>query len=150
MVASSWYSCGGSCSSAVPKRYVDSTVSPACAITVDLDGHSLNDVFVLIPWDHVRLLAHIAINACVRDHAEGGISLFGLNRTFESIIYRVPYDTRINSALHDTVDVMNPDGSTDSVAVPAGSEDGISESFHRIIAAGHSLVNREDVFFERP
>ena len=110
---------------------------PACAITVDLDGHSLNDVFVLIPWDQVRHLAQIAINVCVDVHAEGGISFFGLNHTFESIIYRVPYDTRINSAIHDTVDVMNPDGSIDSVAIPAGSEDGISESSHRIISAGH-------------
>ena len=123
---------------AVPKHYVDSMGSPACAITVDLDGHSLNDVFVLIPWDQVRHLARIAINVCVDVHAEGGISFFGLNHTFESIIYRVPYDTRINSAIHDTVDVMNPDGSIDSVAIPAGSEDGISESFHRIISAGHS------------
>lgn len=114
----------------VPQRWVDNIFDiPTCAITVDLDGHSINDVFVLVPWDTVRLVAQEIIDECVEPLYSGGMATFGLNHSFESVIHPTPYDPRINPIRVATVDVLNPDGTIDSVAVPAGSEDGISKLY---------------------
>ena len=112
----------------VPKRYVDATRIPACAITVDLDGHSQHDVFVLVPWNSIRLIAAEIIEECVGIFTTGGISTYGLNQTFEAFIAATPYDPSINAIRAEPASVLNPDGSIDSVAIPAEHRDGISES----------------------
>jgi len=108
----------------VPRRFVDAANHPACAITVDLEGHSQNDVFVLIPWIEVRAIARHIIDYCVGRSTRGGMSTFGLHHVFEAIISPTPYNPGPEPAV-----IVNPDGSIDSVAIPPGPTDGrISES----------------------
>lgn len=107
----------------VPQRFVDAADNPACAITIDLDGRSMNDVFVLVPWIEIRTIARHVIEHCVARSIKGGISTFGLHQVFEAIISPTPYNPSVEPAT-----VVNPDGSIDSVAMPLGSARGISES----------------------
>ncbi len=107
----------------VPRRFVDATTNPACAITVDLEGHSMNDVFVLVPWAEIRAIARHTIEYCVGRSTKGGMSTFGLHHVFEAVISPTPYDPSTEPAA-----VVNPDGSIDSVAMAPGSAGGISES----------------------
>lgn len=105
----------------VPQRFVDHTRLPLCAITIDLDGHSKTDVFVLIPWDEIRKIAARVIERCIGTIAKGGISTFGLSRTYDAFIPPEPYDPITAQA------VISPDGSVDSVAVPPDHEGGVSK-----------------------
>jgi len=107
----------------VPRRFVDATTNPACAITVDLEGHSMNDVFVLVPWAEIRAIARATIEYCVGRSTKGGMSTYGLRHVFEAVISPTPYDPSTEPAA-----VVNPDGSIDSVAMAPGSAGGISES----------------------
>lgn len=107
----------------VPRRFVDTVQNPACAITVDLEGHSMNDVFFLIPWDVIRSVAHLTILHCVGRSFMGGKSTYGIHRAFEAIIAPTPYDPGPGP-----VAIVNPDGSVDSIAVRPGHVGGISES----------------------
>lgn len=107
----------------VPLRFVDAATNPACAITVDLEGHSMNDVFVLVPWNEIRALALHVIEYCVAAGSKGGTTTFGLHHVFEAIISPTPYDPSVEPAV-----VVNPDGSVDSVAMPPALARSISES----------------------
>lgn len=112
----------------VPQIFHDNDENAECTITVDLDGHSLSDIFVLVPWNKVRQLAAVIIEDCVAPYMKGGFNTFGLNRTFEALIPMTPYDTRVNPVRGRPAEVENPDGTTDdSVAMPAGYDDGPSE-----------------------
>lgn len=110
----------------VPIRYFDAADNPSCTITVDLDGHSKNDVFVLVPWNQIRSIAAQIIERCVGRFQKGGIQIHGLEQTFEGLIPFTPYDP-VTAA---PAQVVNPDGLVDptSVAIPVDYEDGISKS----------------------
>lgn len=107
----------------VPRRFVDAATNPACAITVDLEGHSMNDVFVLVPWNEIRAMALHVIEYCVAAGNRGGITTFGLQHVYEAIISPTPYDPSTEPAA-----VVNPDGSVDSVAMPPPLARSVSES----------------------
>ena len=102
----------------VPKRYYDSDHNPECSISVDLDGHSQHNVFVLIPWDKVRAMASDVISSCIDGLSWGGWETYGLNASFEALMPPSPYDSHtpaIPAVIH------NPDGSEAStIAIPEG------------------------------
>lgn len=111
----------------VPQIFHDNNENAECTITVDLDGHSLSDIFVLVPWNEVRRIAAVIIEDCVAQRMKGGFYTFGLNRTFEALVPMTPYNTRVNSVRGRPAEVENPDGTADdSVAMPAGYDDGPS------------------------
>lgn len=114
----------------VPRRYYDSIQGPACVITVDLEGHSREDVYVLVPWNEIRLIAAKIIQECVVDSGTGGFSTFGVNQSYEAIVASVPYDTSINPVRVRPQEVVNPDGSIETIAVPATQDEGISKRDH--------------------
>ena len=111
----------------VPQIFRDNDEHAECTITVDLDGHSQSDIFVLRPWNEVRRYTAMIIDDCVAQYTKGGIDTFGLNRTFEALVPMTPYDTRVNPVRGAPAEVENPDGTVgDSVAMPAGYDDGPS------------------------
>ncbi|KAL8827061.1 MAG: hypothetical protein Q9191_003417 [Dirinaria sp. TL-2023a] len=101
----------------VPKRYVDLVDNPKCSITVDLDGHSLHDVFVLVPWDKIRAIAEDVIGFCVKDLSWGGWETYGLNASFEALMPPSPYDSLSPAAPTGPAVAYNPDGSG-GIAIP--------------------------------
>lgn len=117
----------------VPKRYVDSEIRPSCAITIDLDGHSKDNVFVLVPWKKIRTIVQDIIDGCVDRSGWGGFETFGLQRTFDAVIH--PALSQPNDA-HNAVpaQVEQPDGTLDTtvVAIPSDtSSSGYGELFRR-------------------
>lgn len=118
----------------VPKRYVDSETGPSCAITIDLDGHSKDNVFVLVPWKKIRTIVQDIIDSCVDRSHWGGFETFGLKRTFDAVIS--PAFSEPNDA-HNAVpaQVEQPDGTLDTtvVAIPSDtSSSGYGELFGRL------------------
>ena len=117
----------------VPVRRVDSDHNPECSITIDLDGHSQNDVFVLVPWDKIRAMAQDVIGICVDGFSWGGWETYGLNATFEALMPPAPYHA---IPPPDPATVVNPDGSEDSssVAMPEGygGRHGFSKSYSNL------------------
>lgn len=112
----------------VPQIFHDNDEWAQCTITVDLDGHSLSGVFVLVPWNKIRQNVAAIIGDCVTPRMMGGFDTYGLNATFEALIPMTPYDTRANPVRGRPAEVQNPDGmNDDSVAIPAGYDDGPSE-----------------------
>ena len=88
-------------------------------------------MFVSVSWDNIRLIAADLIERCVDGFNSGGMSTYGVHRSFEGVINAEPYDPSINPIRVEPVDVVNPDGSIDSVAVPEGHADGISEFIYQ-------------------
>lgn len=103
----------------VPVQYYDAGLDSniGCRITIDLDGHSQNDVFVLIPYDIVHDIVQDGIENCVDMRGIGAFSTYGLRNTFQSLLTPTAFD---GSAISDsqTYAVQQPDGTIDSVAVP--------------------------------
>jgi len=103
----------------LPKRYVDSEIHPSCAITIDLDGHSKDNVFVLVPWKKIRSIVQDIIDSCVDRSHWGGFETFGLQRTFDAMIDpRLIEPNEANNAV--PAQVVQPDGTIDTsvVAIP--------------------------------
>lgn len=99
----------------VPIHYADDEASPSCQITIDLDGHSLNDQFVFVPWDEIRAMAQVLVNVCVDLTNRGGFITYGVGRTFESLVHPTSYE---NAEIPSPAWVWQPDGTDEFVAIP--------------------------------
>ena len=99
----------------VPINYADDELSPSCQVTIDLDGHSLNDQFVFVPWDEIREMAQVIVDLCVDLTNRGGFITYGVGRTFESLIHPTNYD---NTEIPTPAWVRQPDGTAEFVAIP--------------------------------
>ena len=102
----------------VPVRYSDDELRPGCSITVDLEGHSQTDQFVLVPWDEVREMAQAVVDTCVGLLNRGGFITYGVGRTLESLYNPTAYggdDAKIPTPAW----VRQPDGSVLFVAIPS-------------------------------
>ena len=108
----------------VPKRYADSEVHPSCIVTVDLDGNSKKNVYVLVPWKKIRRIVEDILDDCVDGLGAGGFETWGLKSTFDALA---------NTTSDEADDVNNPvpayveqpDGSVDSVAIPPDNPDDV-------------------------
>ena len=87
-------------------------------VTINMDGHSLNDQFVFIPWDEIREMAQIVVDICVDLMSRGGFITYGVGRTFESLIHPTTYG-RTNAEIPTPAWVWQPDETVDSVAIPS-------------------------------
>ena len=110
----------------LPRRYVDNTANPACVITVELEGHSQNDVSVTISYDMIRNIAINVKENCIHRLSWGGWETYGLDATFRALVPPTAYD---GSIFQQPAAVENPDGSMDSVGLPEGTSgvDGFSK-----------------------
>lgn len=101
----------------VPIRYGDTELDhSSCMITVDLDGHSRTDQFVLVPWDVVRKMAQEVVDRCVDVIHRGGYITYGVERVFESLLDPTAYEGEHTEILPAWV--QQPDGTVESVAIP--------------------------------
>ena len=112
----------------VPKRYGDGDrADHGCTVTIDLDGNSNKDVFVMVPWDDIHEMAQIVMDSCVNYLGSGGFITYGLGRTLEAMTGPVMYD--VNGArIAAPGYVEQPDGSVDAVATPYDKLAGYSKS----------------------
>lgn len=101
----------------VPVHYADAETRPSCTVTIDLDGHSLNDQFVFVPWDEIRAMAQLVVDSCVDILSRGGFITFGVGRTFESLIHPTAYGGD-NDEIPTPSWVLQPDDTVESVAIP--------------------------------
>lgn len=100
----------------VPIRYGDTELDSSCMVTIDLDGHSQTDQFVILPWDGVREMAQVVVDGCVDGFHRGGYITYGVGRVFESLLDPTAYEgaqTEISPAW-----VQQPDGTVETVAIP--------------------------------
>ena len=102
----------------VPIRYNDNNLRPRCSVTIDLDGHSLTDQFVFVPWDEIRQMAQAVVDTCVDLLDQGGFITYGLDRTLQSLIQPMPYGGD-DAEIPTPAWVRQPDGSIAYVAVPS-------------------------------
>jgi hypothetical protein len=127
----------------VPKRYVDSETHPSCAITIDLDGHSKDNVFVLVPWKKIRTIVQDIIDGCVDRSHWGGFETFGLQRTFDAVIDPTLFEpNEANNAV--PAQVEQPDGTLDTTVVatpPDTSSSGYGKLFRRSQSLDWSAIN---------
>lgn len=101
----------------VPVQYTDAEPNPGCMVTIDLDGHSENDQFVLVPWDEIREMAQVIVDTCVDLLARGGFITYGVGRTFESLVNPTT-DEGNNVDIPTPASVLQPDGAVEFVAIP--------------------------------
>ena len=99
----------------VPVQYLDTQVRPKCMVTIDLDGHSRTDQFVIISWDEIREMAQVVVDNCVELAHLGGFITYGVGRTFESLIDPTAYEGIIPTP----ASVLQPDGTIEFVAIPS-------------------------------
>ena len=102
----------------VPVRYNDNDLSPSCSVTIDLEGHSLSDQFVFVPWNEIREMAQAVVDTCVDILNRGGFITYGIGRTLESLIHPMAYggdDAKVPTPAW----VRQPDGSITYVAIPS-------------------------------
>ena len=104
----------------VPVRYNDTELTPSCVVTIDLDGHSLTDQFVAIPWDEIRKMAQLVVDICVSLLDRGGFVTYGVGRTLESLIYPTAYGEN-NAEIPTPAWVQQPDETIGFVAIPSVS-----------------------------
>ena len=104
----------------LPRVYVDSAERPRCVITIELDGNSNRNVYVLIPWDKVKEMAEIIMDSCIHidGFGWGGTATYGLQRTFDALVFPTLYD-REEGQIAEPAEVIQPDGSRGVVAMPA-------------------------------
>lgn len=100
----------------LPQRHVDEDAQPACAITIDLEGHSQRDVSFSVSYDTIRIIAQNVMNHCIGGHGWGGWETYGLLNTFQSLRRPEPYDIAQQAAVFE-----NPDGSISSLGLPEGT-----------------------------
>jgi len=123
----------------VPKRYVDSETHPSCAITIDLDGHSKDNVFVLVPWKKIRIIVQDIIDGCVDRSHWGG---------FDAVIDPTLFEpNEANNAV--PAQVEQPDGTLDTTVVaipPDTSSSGYGKLFRRSQSLEWSAINNLSLF----
>ena len=104
----------------VPVRYNNDEIRPSCSVTIDLEGHSLTDQFVFVPWDEIREMAQALVDSCVDMLKCGGFITYGISRTLESLIQPMAYG-RGNANIPTPAWVRQPDESIAYVAIPSRS-----------------------------
>ncbi|KAI4185015.1 MAG: hypothetical protein L6R41_004387 [Letrouitia leprolyta] len=92
----------------LPRRYTEPAGRLSCTITVDLDGHSQNDVTISVPWDVLRQVTQDLIDKCASRHLGGAIT-YGLGNTLDALVNPVAYD---GASIDLTAIVLQPDGSS--------------------------------------
>ena len=102
----------------VPVRYSNNDLRPGCSVTIDLDGHSLSDQFVFVPWDEIREMAQSIVDTCVDFLNCGGFITYGVGRTLESLIHPTGYRGD-GAEILTPASVRQPDGSIAYVAIPS-------------------------------
>ena len=102
----------------VPVHYVDAESRPSCTIAIDMDGHSLDDQFVFVPWDEIRKMAQLVVDLCVGFTERGGFITYGVGRTLESLVHPTSYWGN-HADEPRPASVWQPDGTVDSVAIPS-------------------------------
>lgn len=112
----------------LPRRYVDEDAQPACAITIELEGHSQRDVSFSVSYDTIRIIARNVMDNCIDGHGWGGWETYGLLNTFRALRRPETYD---GSIAQQAAIVENPDGSISSLGLPEGTggTDGFSRSY---------------------
>jgi len=100
----------------VPQSYTDNNLNPQCTITIDLDGHSETDEFVLVPYDVIKDMTQDLITQCVTGQM-GGRMTYVMKGTLDSLLEPTAYD---GSAIFVPLlaVVEQPDGSTGSIVFP--------------------------------
>ena len=102
----------------VPVRYNNDEIRPSCSVTIDLEGHSLTDHFVFVPWDEIRENAQAVVNSCVDMLKSGGFLTYGIGRTLESLIHPMAYEGD-DAHIPTPAWVRQPDESIAYVAIPS-------------------------------
>lgn len=121
----------------LPLTYIGSAGRRSCVITIDLDGHSQNDVTVTVPWDVVRQVIQALIDRCA-SRMIGGMITYGLGNTLNALINPVAYD---GAAIDLTAVVQQPDGSdTFAFLAPRAIAEGYSMSLSNNLCVGFSLL----------
>ncbi len=84
--------------------------------TIDLDGHSETDEFVLVPYDVIRDMTQDLVTKCVTGQM-GGRMTYGMKGTLDSLLKPTAYD---GSALYVPLPavVEQPDGNTGLFVFP--------------------------------
>ncbi|KAL8935009.1 MAG: hypothetical protein Q9216_005629 [Gyalolechia sp. 2 TL-2023] len=126
----------------LPLTYTEPAGRYSCAITIDLDGHSQNDVTVSIPWDVVRQVTQDLIDECASRHT-GGIITYGLGNTFNALVNPTAYD---GAAIDLTAIVQQPDGSnTFATLAPEAIANGYNVPVYmKIVISGNDAEVEED------
>ena len=88
-------------------------------ITIELDGHSKQDVFVSAPWNALRNITNGIIERCVDGPGMGGWETYGIQDAFDAVINPAEITSTPGSA---PVGVVNPDGFVTSVGFPVDSD----------------------------
>ena len=99
----------------VPVSYADAEPVSNCVVTVDMDGHSQNDQFVVVPWDDIREMAQAVVDTCVGPWTRGGFITYGVGRTLESLIHPTAYGANNPTPAW----VLQPDDTVEYVAIPS-------------------------------
>ena len=128
----------------VPVRYSDDDLRPSCSVTIDLDGHSLTDQFVFVPWDEIREMAQAVVDTCVDMLNRGGFITYGIGRTLESFIHPMSYGGD-DAEIPTPAWVRQPDGSSTYVAIPSTSTTNEYSTFGCILNIRITLKNRSIV-----
>lgn len=102
----------------VPVLYTNAGPDPACMVTIDLDGHSLTDQFIFVPWDEVRKMAQSIVDSCVSPMNRGGYITYGIGRTLQSLVHPTTYEGN-NADIPTPIWVRQPDETINYVAIPS-------------------------------
>ena len=116
----------------VPVRYHDTELTSSCVVTIDLDGHSLTDQFVSVPWDEIRKMAQVVVDICVSFLDRGGFITYGVGRALESLIHPTTYGIN-NAEIPTPAWVQQPDGTVEFIAIPSVSATTEYSKFHGTI-----------------
>ena len=117
----------------VPVVYTDNEANPQCMITIDLDGHSKDNVSIEISWNDIKQMAWSLMAECIPQQL-GGVRTYGMADTLQALLKPTAYSdgSPINlGGVHAAVE--QPDGTINSVAIPeslsVSANGGYSESF---------------------
>ena len=118
-------------------------------ITIDLDGHSKDDVSVAVSWNDIKQMARSLIAECV-SQSLGGVRTYGMKNTLQALLEPTSYDDGRPIDLGAIpMPVEQPDGNIDSVAIPDSvsitANGGYSKSFLGGISFSSSLLHHPPV-----
>ena len=117
----------------VPVVYTDNEANPQCITTIDLDGHSKDNVSIEISWNDIKQMASSLMAECI-PHQLGGVRTYGMANTLQALLESTTYidGSPINlGGVHAAGE--QPDGTINSVAIPeslsVSADGGYNESF---------------------
>ena len=110
----------------VPVRNAGVEPRPDCVVTIDLDGDSVNDQFIVVPWDEIRKMTQRIVDTCVKLLGGGGFITYGVGRTLETLIA----NGENNDDNPTPTWVRQPDDTVEYVAIPLVSAVGRHSKFN--------------------